>query len=82
MTELAIGTMVRRDESGSRWHLVDSVVDHGAFTNCGRRMRGHLTSGDHPRKLIVRDAVEVSEFDSGAICRTCAVSMTPRAATQ
>jgi hypothetical protein len=42
MTELAIGTWVKR--RGGRWHLVESVVAEDAITRCGRRMDRVLSS--------------------------------------
>jgi hypothetical protein len=43
-----IGDWVRRvtgqGKPLSKWHLIDSVVDGEAFTNCGRRFRKRDTS--------------------------------------
>jgi len=34
-----VGDWVRRQRSGAKWHLVESVIAGDAVTNCGRRMR-------------------------------------------
>jgi hypothetical protein len=41
LTELRVGSWVRREggRGATKGHYVESVVDHDAFTRCGRRLR-------------------------------------------
>lgn len=68
---MEIGNWIRREERGTKWHVVESIVAGDAITKCGRRMEPKTRA--HPYT-----ALEVSEvmpltrmIDQAQLCRAC-----------
>ena len=64
---MTIGQWVRR--SGTKWHLIDSVVAGDAFTRCGRRMRdpGLETSDNMPLTRMIGQPQLCKQCDHGGL---------------
>ena len=62
---MTIGSVVRRDTAGSKWHYVESIVADDAVTRCGKRMSPATDEG----VLLVADALtDVLREDKCGLC--------------
>jgi len=64
-TGFDIGDFVKRDEPGTKWHDVESVVAGAAFTQCGRRLEPTIVGNIG---LVVRKNVPKSDPERCARC--------------
>lgn len=69
---IEIGNWVRREKSGAKWHLVESVIDDEAITRCGRRMEQASALNDL-EALDVSDVMPLTRMiGQPQLCKFCA----------
>ena len=66
-----VGQWIRREESHTKWHLVESIVAGDAITKCGRRMEPK-TRSTPSRGLEISDVVPLTRIiGQPQLCENC-----------
>ena len=70
---LEIGSWVKRNRSGGKWHLVESIITGDAITRCGRRMPEQAAPwAGGTGKLDVSPVMPLTRMiGQPQLCRTC-----------